>query len=69
MRAQTGIVLVVGHRNTVTAVLPVLGGPKLAALRATSFHHAFVLQPSAEPPRWTRFSYGAAGEAPAPGCL
>ncbi len=58
VRRQTGVVLVVGHSNTVTAVLAALGGPKLAELCETSFHHAFVLQPVAEPPRWAQFSYG-----------
>lgn len=69
VRAQTGVVLVVGHSNTVTAVLAALGGPKLADLCETSFHHAFVLQPSVEPPRWAQFSYGAPGVAPEAGCL
>ncbi|MDR7299267.1 MULTISPECIES: histidine phosphatase family protein [Roseateles] len=69
VRAQTGAVLVVGHSNTVTAVLAALGGPKLAALCETSFHHAFVLQPAAEPPRWAQFNYGAPSAAPEAGCL
>lgn len=69
VRAQSGVVLVVGHSNTVTAVLAALGGPKLAELCETSFHHAFVLQPAAEPPRWAQFSYGAPSATPAPGCL
>jgi broad specificity phosphatase PhoE len=69
VRAQRGTVLVVGHSNTVTAVLAALGGPKLADLCETSFHHAFVLQPVSEPPRWARFSYGAPSGPPEAGCL
>lgn len=69
VRAQSGVVLVVGHSNTVTAVLAALGGPKLANLCETSFHHAFVLQPAAPAPRWAQFSYGAPGAAPEAGCL
>lgn len=73
VRAQTGVVLVVGHSNTVPAVIAALGGPKLADLCETSFHHAFLLQPAAapanEPPRWAHFSYGAASVAPQAGCL
>lgn len=70
VRAQTGVVLVVGHSNTVTAVLAALGGPKLAALCETSFHHAFLLQPAGAPARWAQFSYGAPGAAaPEAGCL
>ncbi|MGQ3054541.1 MAG: histidine phosphatase family protein, partial [Roseateles sp.] len=68
VRAQAGVVLVVGHSNTVTAVLAALGGPKLADLCETSFHHAFVLQPGAQP-RWARLSYGEPSATPAPGCL
>ena len=69
VRAQTGVVLVVGHSNTVTAVLAALDGPKLAELCETSFHHAFVLQPAELPPRWAQFSYGMASTPPAAGCL
>ncbi|MBI3347625.1 MAG: histidine phosphatase family protein [Burkholderiales bacterium] len=69
VRAQSGVVLVVGHSNTVTAVLAALGGPKLAALCETSFQHVFVLQPAAEPPRWAQFSYGAPSAPPVADCL
>lgn len=69
VRAQTGTVLVLGHSNTVTAVLAALGGPKLPELCETSFHHVFLLQPAVEPARWAQFSHGAAGVAPGPGCL
>lgn len=69
VRAQSGVVLVVGHSNTVTAVLAALGGPKLADLCETSFHHAFVLQPAVQPPRWGQFSYGAPSGAPEANCL
>lgn len=69
VRAQSGVVLVVGHSNTVTAVLAALGGPKLPELCETSFHHAFLLQTSVAPPRWAQFSYGAPSEAPQAGCL
>lgn len=69
VRAQTGAVLVVGHSNTVTAVMAALGGPELSDLCESSFHHAFVLYPSAEPPRWMQFSYGAPGAPATLGCL
>ena len=52
VRARTGVVLVVGHSNTVPAILAALGGPKLADLCETSFHHAF-LRPG---PRSARLS-------------
>jgi broad specificity phosphatase PhoE len=69
VRSHRGVVLVVGHSNTVTAVAAALGGPKLADLCETSFHHAFLLQPASEPPRWAQFSYGAPGMPPQAGCL
>lgn len=69
VRAQSGVVLVVGHSNTVTAVLAALGGPKLQDLCETSFHHAFLLQPALAPPRWAQFSYGAPSAWPEAGCL
>ncbi|MFT7721694.1 MAG: phosphoglycerate mutase family protein [Roseateles sp.] len=71
VRAQTGVVLVVGHGNTVPAVLAALGGPALPDLCDTSFHHVFLLRPGgAEPPRWAQFGYGApSAAAPQAGCL
>lgn len=69
VRAQSGVVLVVGHSNTVPAILAALGGPKLKDLCETSFHHAFLLQPGVEPPRWAQFSYGAPSGASEAGCL
>jgi broad specificity phosphatase PhoE len=66
VRAQNGVVLVVGHSNTVTAVLAALGGPTLADLCETSFHHVFVLRPGAG---WMQLSYGAPSTAPETGCI
>jgi len=69
VREQAGVVLVVGHSNTVTAVLAALGGPKLPDLCETSFHHVFVLQPAVEPPKSAQFSYGAPSAEPKDHCL
>jgi broad specificity phosphatase PhoE len=69
VKAQSGVVLVVGHSNTIPAVIAGLGGPHLADLCETSFHHAFVLHLGSEPPRWAQFSYGAPSGAPQAGCL
>lgn len=69
VRAQTGVVLVVGHSNTVPAIVAALGGPKLADLCETSFHHVFLLEPGTQPPRWAQFSYGAPSGEPQAGCL
>jgi phosphohistidine phosphatase SixA len=66
VRAQTGVVLVIGHSNTVPAILAALGGPQLPDLCETSFHHIFLLRPGAG---WMQLSYGAPSEPPAAGCL
>lgn len=66
VRAQTGTVLVVGHSNTVPAILAALGGPQLPEICETSFGHVFLLRPGAG---WMQFDYGEAGAAPAAGCL
>ena len=66
VRAQSGVVVVVGHSNTVPAVLAALGGPLLSDLCETSFHHLFLLRP---PAGWAQLSYGAASPAPESGCL
>ena len=66
VRAQHGVVVVVGHGNTVPAVLAALGGPALPDLCETSFHHVFMLRP---PAGWAQLSYGALSPAAAGGCL
>lgn len=68
VQAQTGVVLVVGHGNTVPAVLAALGGPTLPDLCDTSFHHVFLLQPGSVP-RWAQLRVGEASAPPASGCL
>ncbi|MBV8036339.1 histidine phosphatase family protein [Roseateles sp.] len=66
VRGQAGTVLVVGHSNTVPAILAALGGPRLPEICETSFHHIFLLRPGAG---WMQLGYGAPGVAPAAGCL
>lgn len=68
VRQQTVPVLVVGHGNTVPAVLAALGGPQLPDLCETSYGHAFVLVPGAKPIS-LQLRYGEADPAPAAGCL
>ncbi|MFT7771884.1 SixA phosphatase family protein [Roseateles sp.] len=66
VRAQTGTVLVVGHSNTVPAILAALGGPQLPEICETSFNHIFLLRPGAG---WMQLSYGAPSAPPSAGCL
>ncbi|MFG6468646.1 SixA phosphatase family protein [Roseateles sp. BYS87W] len=68
VREHTGAVLVVGHSNTVPALLAALGGPRLPDLCETSFQHVFVLQPGGTAPRWAHWTYGAPSGAPEAQC-
>ncbi len=48
VRKATGVVLVVGHSNTVPAIVTALGGPKLPDLCDSSYASMFVLTPGAD---------------------
>ena len=69
VRASSGTVLVVGHSNTVPAIVAALGGPTIPMLCESSFSHAFVLQGLDATPRLQRWRYGAPDAPPQPGCL
>lgn len=70
VRAQdAATVLVVGHSNTVPAILAALGGPALPDFCESSYGPLLVLALDENPPRLLRAHYGAADPAPAPGCL
>lgn len=70
VRAQdAATVLVVGHSNTVPAILKALGGPALPDFCESSYGLLLVLTLDDGPPRLLRARYGAADPAPAPGCL
>lgn len=56
VRRQHGVVLVVGHSNTVPAIAAALGGPRLIDFCETSYSHLLVLQG----PHLSRLRYGAA---------
>jgi phosphohistidine phosphatase SixA len=70
VRAQdAATVLVVGHSNTVPAILKALGGPALPDFCESSYGHLLVLSLDENQPRLLRTRYGAADPAPTPGCL
>ncbi len=46
VRRQRGVVLVVGHSNTVPAIIRALGGPRLPDLCDAAYATLFVLQPA-----------------------
>lgn len=69
---QGGALLIVGHSNTVPALIAALGGPLLAELCESSYQHLFVLRPSAavagQAPL-AQLRYGEPSPAAPPGCL
>ena len=69
-RHAGGIVLVVGHSNTVPKIIAALGGPQMPEICETQFANLFVLEPSpAGGARLVRGLYGAADPPPAPDCV
>jgi broad specificity phosphatase PhoE len=60
-RHPGGVVLVVGHSNTVPAIIAALGGPKLPDLADAEYSNLFVLVPGAAqagPAQLTRTHFG-----------
>lgn len=70
VRAQVGgMVLVVGHSNTVMAIAAALGAPKMPDLCETSYSHVLVMRPAKPVPQLLHLRYGAPDAAPTePGC-
>ena len=63
------VVLVVGHSNTIPAIVAALGGPKLPDLCDPQYSVMFILEyPASGPPRFIRARYGAADPADADKC-
>ncbi|HEU4454721.1 MAG TPA: histidine phosphatase family protein [Longimicrobium sp.] len=62
-------VLVVGHSNTVPAIIAALGGPRLADLCDSQYADMFVLVLDGSPqPPLIRSTYGTPSPAPGPEC-
>jgi phosphohistidine phosphatase SixA len=57
-RHPGGVVLVVGHQNTVPAIIEALGGPHLPDIRDSVFDDLFVLLPGPGQARLVRSRYG-----------
>lgn len=71
VRAARGTVLVVGHSNTIPAIVTALGGPPLADLCDASYATLFLVQPSATADgkaAVVRAHYGAADPPGAGAC-
>ena len=70
VKAKRGVVLVVGHSNTIPAIIAALGGPKLGDICEAHYANMFVLHPSGStPPSLTVASFGAPDPESAPGCM
>lgn len=70
VRKARGVVVVVGHSNTIPALVKALGGPSLPDLCDSSYATMFVLQPAKDgtPASVVRAGYGAADPPAATGC-
>lgn len=53
-------VLVVGHSNTVTAIIGALGGPKMGDICDSQYSNLYVMQMAGPAPKLVRASYGKA---------
>lgn len=68
-RPAGDVVLVVGHSNTIPAIVTALGGPKLPELCDGQYSMLYVLEfPTAGPPRFIESRYGAADAPAAANC-
>lgn len=69
VRAQRGVVLVVGHSNTVPAIIKALGGPTLPDICDATYSHLFVLSMTPNSaPALVMSRYGANEAAPPATC-
>lgn len=66
-RHAGGVVLVVGHSNTVPAIIAALGGPRLPDLCDSAYADLFVLVPGAAESKLVRSRYGP-GDSQAADC-
>lgn len=60
VRASSGVVLVVGHSNTVPAIATALGAPAMKEFCESSFSHMLVLRPTAQGAHMVQSRYGVA---------
>lgn len=70
VRKASGVVLVIGHSNTVPAIVKGLGGPVFPDICDASYANVFVLQPgtNGNPAQVLRTQYGAADAALSANC-
>lgn len=68
IRRMNGVVLVVGHSNTVADIVAGLAGHRPLPVCETSHSHLFVVAPQPAAPALLQFSYGAADPPAQAGC-
>lgn len=68
VRKLTGVVLVVGHSNTVAAIVAGLSDARPIELCDTSYSNVFVIDPQPDGGAVLQFKYGRADPAPSAGC-
>ena len=68
IRRLTGVVLVVGHSDTVTDIVAALSDARPLPLCDTSFSNVFVVGPQSSGTAVLQFKYGQADPAPSAGC-
>jgi broad specificity phosphatase PhoE len=67
-RHAGGVVLVVGHSNTIPAIIAALGGPRLPDLCDSAYSNLFILQLDGAAPRLVQAHYGVPDPDSGPGC-
>lgn len=68
-RPKGEVVLVVGHSNTIPAIIGALGGPKFPDLCDNQYSMLYLLHyPGTDTPQFVQANYGAADPAGAAGC-
>jgi len=68
VRRASGVVLVVGHSNTIPAIIGALGGPKLPDLCDNQYSRLFVLELGSGAAHLIQASYGASDPPGSDGC-
>jgi broad specificity phosphatase PhoE len=67
-RHAGGVVLVVGHSNTIPAILAALGGPRLPDICDAAYSNLFILQLGGKEPRLVLAHYGSPDPDLGPDC-
>lgn len=68
VRQRSGVVLVIGHSNTVAEIVAGLSAAKPMPICETSFSNIFVVNPQPAGSPMLQFKYGQADPAPSIGC-